>query len=173
MAEHSVIVSDAGLVTIVGGKWTTYRKMAQDTVDDAIAVGDLRPRACVTEKLRLHGAMAHDDPRTPHAPHMQMYGTDAELVDAFLADDPARRELVHPRLPYVMGQVSWAARHEMARTVDDVLSRRTRSLLLDARAAIEAAPRVAQLLATELGRDAAWTRAQVEEFTTLARGYLL
>jgi glycerol-3-phosphate dehydrogenase len=171
--EHSVIVSDAGLVTIVGGKWTTYRKMAQDTVDDAIAVGDLRPRACVTEKLRLHGAMAHDDPRTPHAPHMQMYGTDAELVDAFLADDPARRELVHPRLPYVMGQVSWGARHEMARTVEDVLSRRTRSLLLDARAAIEATPRVAQLLATELGRDAAWARAQIEEFTALARGYLL
>ena len=171
--EHSVIVSDAGLVTIVGGKWTTYRKMAQDTVDDAIAVGDLRPRPCVTEKLRLHGAMPHDDPRTPHAPHMQMYGTDAELVEAFLADDPARREPIHPRLPYVMGQVSWAARHEMARTVEDVLSRRTRSLLLDARAAIEAAPRVAKLLASELGRDDAWATAQAEEFTTLARGYLL
>jgi len=171
--EHSVIVSDAGLVTIVGGKWTTYRKMAQDTVDDAIAVGDLRPRPCVTEKLRLHGCMSHDDPRTPYQLHMQMYGSDAELVEAFLADDPARRELLHPRLPYVAGQVSWAARHEMARTVEDVLSRRTRSLLLDARAAIEAAPRVAKLLAAELGRDDAWASAQAAEFETLARGYLL
>ena len=171
--EHSVLVSDAGLVTIVGGKWTTYRKMAEDTVDDAIAVGDLRPRPCVTEKLRLHGWMSREDPRMPHAGHMQMYGADAELVGAFLADDPARRALIHPRLPYVVGQVSWAARHEMARTVDDVLARRTRSLLLDARAAIEAAPHVAQLMAAELGRDQAWASAQVAEFDTLARGYLL
>src|SRR5262245_26112597 len=93
--EHSVIVSDAGLVTIVGGKWTTYRKMAQDTVDDAIAIGDLKPRACVTEKLRLHGWMSREDPRTPHEGHMQMYGADAELVEAFMDDDPSRRELLH------------------------------------------------------------------------------
>jgi glycerol-3-phosphate dehydrogenase len=149
--EHSVVVSDSGLVTIVGGKWTTYRKMAQDTVDDAVAVGDLPPRACVTEKLRLHGWMSRDDPRTPHAGHMRMYGADAELVEAFLDDDAARREPIHPHLPYVMGQVSWAARHEMARTVEDVLARRSRLLFLDARLAASVAGRVAAILDEELG----------------------
>jgi glycerol-3-phosphate dehydrogenase len=171
--EHSVIVSDSGLVTIVGGKWTTYRKMAQDTVDDASAVGGLPERSCVTETLRLHGWLARNDPRLPHASHMQMYGAEAELVQAFLDDDPQRSALLHPRLPYRVGQVVWAVRHEMARTVEDVLSRRTRSLLLDARAAIEAAPEVARLVAAELGRDHAWVERQTAEFTALARGYLL
>lgn len=171
--EHSVIVSDSGLVTIVGGKWTTYRKMAQDTIDDAVAVGGLPERPCVTENLRLHGWMARTDPRMPHAFHMQMYGADAELVQAFLDDDPQRSALLHPRLPYRAGQVVWAVRHEMARTVEDVLSRRTRSLLLDARAAIEAAPAVARLIAAELGRDHLWIERQASQFEALARGYLL
>jgi glycerol-3-phosphate dehydrogenase len=171
--EHSVVVSDSGLVTIVGGKWTTYRKMAQDTVDDAVEIGGLPERPCVTESLRLHGYLARTDPRVPHGGHMQMYGAEAELVQAFLDDDAARRVPLHPRLPYLAGQVAWAARHEMARTVEDVLSRRTRSLLLDARAAIEAAPTVARILAAELGHDAAWAERQVEDFVTLARGYLL
>lgn len=171
--EHSVVVSDSGLVTIVGGKWTTYRKMAQDTVDDAIDVGGLPERPCVTEHLRLHGCISRDDPRVPHAGHMQMYGADAEVVQAFFDDDPARREPLHPRLPYVAGQITWAVRHEMARTVEDVLARRTRSLLLDARASIEAAPLVARLMAVELGRDDAWAEAQAAQYEALARGYLL
>ena len=103
---------------------------------------------------------------------MQMYGADAAEVQAFLDEDPAHLELLHPRLPYRCGQITWAARHEMARTLEDALSRRTRSLLLDARASIEAAPRAAALLAQELGRDAAWTKAQVDEYTQLARGYI-
>ena len=170
--EHTVLISDAGLVTIIGGKWTTYRKMAQDTVDDAIPVGGLPERSCVTETLRLHGWMRRDDARLAQAGHLQMYGSEAAAVQAFLAEDATRGELLHPRLPYTCGQVLWAARHEMARTVDDVLARRTRSLLLDARASIEAAPRAAELLATELPRDRAWIDAQVAEFTRLARRYL-
>ena len=170
--EHTVMVSDSGLVTIIGGKWTTYRKMAQDTVDDAISVGALPERACITETLRLHGWMRRDDARLPSAGHMQMYGSDAAAVQAFIAEDAARGEPLHTRLPYCCGQVLWAARHEMARTVEDILARRTRSLLLDARASIEAAPRVAQLLATELHRDRPWIESQVAEYTALARGYL-
>jgi glycerol-3-phosphate dehydrogenase len=170
--EHTVLVSDSGLVTIIGGKWTTYRKMAQDTVDDAISVGGLPERPCVTETLRLHGWMRRDDARLPQAGHMQMYGSEAAAVQAFLADDPLRMQLLHPRLPYTCGQVPWAARHEMARTVEDVLARRTRSLLLDARASIAAAPHVAEMLAAELGREPAWIAAQIEEYQTLARGYL-
>lgn len=170
--EHLVVISESGLVTIVGGKWTTYRKMAQDTVDDAIAVGGLPERPCVTENLRVHGWMSREDPALPQAGHLQMYGADAAAVQTFLAEDPARTVLLHPRLPYVCGQVLWAVRHEMARTVEDVLARRTRSLLLDARAALAAAPRVAELLAGELGRDSAWIASQVTQWRELARGYL-
>jgi glycerol-3-phosphate dehydrogenase len=170
--EHAVLISASGLVTIVGGKWTTYRKMAQDTVDDAVVVGGLPERPCVTEHLPLHGCVSRDDAALPKAGHMQVYGSDAVEVQAFLDEDPARRELLHPRLPYYCGQIVWAARHEMARTLEDALSRRTRSLLLDARASIEAAPKAAALLAGELGRDKAWAKAQVAEYTTLANGYL-
>jgi len=170
--EHTVLVSDSGLVTIIGGKWTTYRKMAQDTVDDAIPVGGLPERACVTETLRLHGWMRRDDARLPSSSHMRIYGSEAPAIQAFVAAEAGRGELLHPRLPYTCGQVLWAAHHEMARTVEDVLARRTRSLLLDARASIDAAPRVAELLAGVLHRDHQWITSQVVDYTALARGYL-
>ncbi|MDG2305802.1 MAG: glycerol-3-phosphate dehydrogenase/oxidase [Candidatus Binatia bacterium] len=170
--EHSVIVSDSGLVTLVGGKWTTYRKMGEDTVDDAALVAELPESKCITEDLRLHGWMSRDDPDRPHDGHMAMYGSDAKDVYDFLATDPALAEPIHANLPYARGQVVWAARYEMARNIDDVLARRTRSLLLDAKAAIEAAPDVGRLLAGELGRDDVWVKSQVEEFQEMARGYL-
>jgi glycerol-3-phosphate dehydrogenase len=169
--EHAVVISASGLVTIVGGKWTTYRKMAQDTVDDAVVVGGLPERPCVTEHLPLHGCLSREDSMLPKAGHMQMYGADVAAVEAFLDSDPALREQLHPRLPYSCGQIVWAARHEMARNVEDALARRTRSLLLDARASIDAAPRAAALLAAELGHDAAWAAAQVRDYTELAKGY--
>ena len=103
---------------------------------------------------------------------MEMYGSDLSSVEEFLSSEPSMKEKLHPRLPYLRGQVVWAARHEMARTVDDVLARRTRSLLLDARASIEIAEEAAQLLAGELGRDAAWVSSEASAFRTLARGYL-
>lgn len=170
--EHSVLTSESGLVTIVGGKWTTYRKMAQDTVDDAAGVAGLEDRRCVTEDLRLHGWMSRSDPALPSEGHMEMYGADAAAVGEFLKEKEGRMELLHPRLPYHCGQVEWAARHEMARTLDDVLARRTRCLLLDARAAIEAAPRAASIMADVLGRDPSWQERQVEDFCDLARRYL-
>ncbi|MBX3025047.1 glycerol-3-phosphate dehydrogenase/oxidase [bacterium] len=170
--EHVVVISPSGLVTIVGGKWTTYRKMAEDTVNDAVAVAGLPERPCVTEQLRLHGCMERSDPALPEPGHLRMYGADIGEVQHFLDEDPARRERLHPRLPYLCGQVQWAVRHEMARTLEDVLARRTRCLLLDARASIAAAPRAAALAAAELGRPPAWAEAQVREYTALAQGYL-
>lgn len=170
--EHAVVISASGLVTIVGGKWTTYRKMAEDTVNDAVAVAGLPDRPCVTEQLRLHGAMDRDDPALPPHGPLRAYGADIAEVRHFLDEDPARRELLHPRLPYACGQVQWAVRHEMARTLEDVLARRTRCLLLDARASIEAAPRAAALMAAELGREQAWADAQVRDYAALAAGYL-
>ncbi len=169
--SHEVLISKTGLVTIVGGKWTTYRRMAQDTVDRVVEVGGLPPRPCSTEALRLHG-WKPSDPAAPADP-LALYGTDAEAIEGLMREDPELREPLEPRLPYPRALVVWAARHEMARTVEDVLSRRTRSLLLDAAASIDAAPGTARLLARELGRDAAWASAQVEEYGRLAAGYRL
>ena len=169
--SHEVLISSSGLVTIVGGKWTTYRRMAQDTMDHAIEVGGLPPRPCVTETLRLHGWRA-SRPEAPADP-MRLYGTDLEGVEALAKEEPGLAAPLHPALPYPRSAVVWAARHEMARTLEDVLARRTRSLLLDARASAEAAPEAAQLLARELGRDAAWAEAQAEAYRQLAAGYLV
>ncbi len=128
--SHEVLISKSGLVTIVGGKWTTYRRMAQDTVDRVVEVGGLPPRPCATESLRLHGWKPSD----PGAPGdvLALYGTDADAIESLIREEPRLREPLDPRLPYPRALVVWAARREMARTLEDVLSRRTRSLLLDA-----------------------------------------
>jgi glycerol-3-phosphate dehydrogenase len=166
--DHVIAVSPSGLVTIAGGKWTTYRKMAADAVDAAENAGSLPHVASRTQSLHLHGWSE----RIAGPANQRAYGTDEAALRALEAADPALGEPLHPRLPSRASEVVWAARDEMARTVDDVLSRRTRALFLDARAAIEAAPRVAALLAGELQRDPAWERQQVADFTALARGFL-
>src|SRR5579864_3362294 len=153
--DHLVQVAPSGLVTVTGGKWTTYRRMGEDAVDAGAAVAGLPDHPSVTATLRLHGAP--DDPEL------------ARLV----AERPEWGERLHPRLPYRATDVVRAARHEMARSVEDALARRTRALLLDARASVEAAPRTAALLAAELGRDEAWQRRQVAAYRELARGYWL
>lgn len=168
--NHEVLVSDSGLVTIVGGKWTTYRKMAEDTLDHAAMLGGLEDRPCVTTNLQLHGWRSPNAPALPDG--LDVYGSDADKVQALMKSDPSLAEPLHPRLPYPLAAVVWGARHEQARTLEDVLSRRTRALILDARAAIEAAPASAKILARELGHDKAWAESQVEEFTKLAGGYL-
>jgi glycerol-3-phosphate dehydrogenase len=168
--NHEVLVSDSGLITIVGGKWTTYRKMAEDTVDHAITLGGLDDTPCVTANLHLYGWRAPGSSALPDG--LEVYGSDAPAVETLMKSDPALALPLHPRLAYPMAAVVRAARHEQARTLEDVLSRRTRALILDARAAIEAAPAVAALLARELGRDEAWAKNQVREFTKLAEGYL-
>jgi glycerol-3-phosphate dehydrogenase len=168
--NHEVLVSDSGLVTIVGGKWTTYRKMAQDTVDHAAQLAGLPDQPCVTESLRLHGF------RTGPAPSraaLTVFGSDAHQIEHLELDDPTLADPIHPNLPYPKSLVIWAARNEMARTVEDVLARRTRALLLDARASVEAAPEVAALLAAELNRDQTWQESQVCAYTDLAQGYCL
>ncbi|HTW84208.1 MAG TPA: glycerol-3-phosphate dehydrogenase/oxidase [Candidatus Sulfotelmatobacter sp.] len=162
--EHLIDVADSGLVTITGGKWTTYRKMAADVIDVAMRVGALAPAPPVTEHLPLHGALGP----LPAQERLHVYGSDAPAVLALEAAAPAAAALLDPRLPYTQAEVTYAARAEMARTVDDVLARRTRALFLDAAAARAGAPRVASLLAAELGRDAGWERDQLAAFDALA-----
>jgi glycerol-3-phosphate dehydrogenase len=166
--DYAVVVSSAGLVTITGGKWTTYRRMGAAAVDRAATVARLSPRPSATESLALHGASesAPDEP-------LAFYGSDASALTRLVAERSQWSAPIHPALPYLGGEIVWAARHEGARTVEDVLSRRTRALILDARAARGAAPRVASILADELGRDATWQAEQVRRFEELAGHYLL
>ena len=166
--EHALVIAPSGLVTITGGKWTTYRKMAEDTVDQAAALAGLDERPSVTRALRLHGY--HEDAAS-FGP-LRAYGADAPALRALMDEDGLAAPL-HPAFPVVGAEVVWAARHEMARQVEDVLARRTRALLLDARASMEAAPAAAALLARELGRDDAWAEAQVAAYREVAQGYLI
>lgn len=167
--DHSLVISKTGLVTITGGKWTTYRKMAEDAVDQAAMLADLPERPSITRGLRIHGW--HADPAA--FGEFFHYGADAEHLRKLLNERPELARRLHPRLPIRAAQVIWAARSEMARTVEDVLARRTRCLLFDARASVEAAPEVALLLAEELGRSQEWIRRQLDDYAALAEGYLM
>jgi glycerol-3-phosphate dehydrogenase len=166
--DHTLVVSSSGLITITGGKWTTYRRMGEDAVDHAARVGSLPAQESGTRTLRLHGWT-----ETPEAEPLNVYGADAAALRDLFGEQDGWGDSLHPRLPYCVGEVVWAARHEQARTVEDVLSRRTRALLLDARASVEAAPRVAELLAAELGFDESWQERQVQEYRAVAEGYIL
>ena len=164
--DHVIHVDTSGLLTITGGKWTTYRHMAEDCVDHAISLGQLPDMECTTKNLRIHGYM--DD--SARLGSLEVYGSDAEAIKT-LARDPKLAARLHPDLPYIAAEVVWAARAEMARTVEDVLARHTRALFLNAAAAMAMAEPVARLLAAELGRDEAWVDAQVAEFCALAEQY--
>ena len=163
------MISNSGLLTITGGKWTTYRKMAEDAVDQAQTMAGLEERPCKTTHLQIHGWTRQAIERTS----LNVYGVNAREIEELAAADPSLAEKIHPKLPYIKAEVVWAVREEMARSVEDVLSRRTRALLLGAQASIEAAPLVAGLMAAELGRDNRWKSEAVEEYTKLAQGYLL
>lgn len=155
--EHCIEVSPGGLVTITGGKWTTYRRMAEDAVDTARSCGRLAPHPCITAALALHGAQAGGD----------VYGTDRPAIEAMAGAGV----LVHEGLDLSEAEVRFAVRYELARSVEDVLARRHRALFLDARLAQAAAPAVAALMAQELGRDDAWCQAEVAQFSALAASY--
>jgi glycerol-3-phosphate dehydrogenase len=166
--SHHLQVSASGLVTIAGGKWTTCRKMAEDTIDRAAVIAGLEQRACRTKTLRIHGWLKNQD----HESSLAVYGSDKARLKKLLAENPEYSQLMHPDLPYLKGEVIWAVRMEAAVTVEDVLARRTRALLLDARASMAMAPTVARLMAAELGRDAAWIEQETTEYCRLASHYL-
>ncbi len=167
--DHVIQISNTGLVTIAGGKWTTYRKMGEDVIDQAATIGGLPERQCPTKNLHIHGwheyASEFED--------LSYYGADAPALKTLMKQKADWSKPLHPNLTYKKAEVVWAVRREMARTVEDVLSRRTRALLLDARASIEIASDVARLMAAELNRDADWEKAQVASFGELAAGYLI
>ncbi len=167
--DHEISVSASGLISITGGKWTTYRKMAEDTIDKAIAIAGLKMTPCCTENLRLHGYEAGQHPVDPWL----IYGSERCQLEKLLKENREYGKQLHPRLPYHGVEVVWAVRHEMARSLEDVLARRTRSLFLDARASMEIAPIVASIMAKELNRPTSWQQDQVEQFNQIAKGYLI
>jgi len=167
--DHTILISNSGLLTIAGGKWTTYRKMAQDAVDQAQTMAGYEERPCKTEHLQIHGWTKQIIPE----PSLGVYGADAPAILEIVRKEPALAGKLHPELPCIGAEVVWAVHEEMARTVEDILSRRTRALLLSARASIEAAPRVAELMARELNRNESWQNQTLSDFTQMAKGYVL
>lgn len=174
--DHTIHIDHCGLLTIAGGKWTTYRNMAEDCVDHAMTLGELDERSCVTRTLPIHGSILNGKGaanRNQTLGHLAFYGSDAVSIQELASADARLATQLHSALPYIGAEVVWAVRNEMAQTVEDVLARRTRALFLNARAAIEMSGRVAELMSEELQRDAAWQQAQVNEFERVAAGYLV
>ena len=166
--DHVISVDRSGMLTICGGKWTTYRHMAEDCVDQAARLARLPERACVTQHLRIHGFhVAAEEFGT-----LAVYGSDAPQIRKLIESNAALNEQLHPALPYLKAEVIWAVRHEMARTLEDILARRTRALFLNARAALAMAPGVADLMASELEWDEATRARQLAAFRDIASNYV-
>jgi glycerol-3-phosphate dehydrogenase len=166
---HKILVSGGGLVTLTGGKWTTYRKMGEDVVDRAASVAGLPLKKSTTKNLKVHGYLKGGHPSDP----LHWYGSDRLKLDQLIREDPSFSEAMSTRVHLQKVQVVWGVRGEMARSVEDILARRTRILQLDAREAIRLAPLVASIMARELGHDPTWEDQQVEEFKQVARLHLL
>lgn len=167
--SHKLVASESGLVTITGGKWTTYRQMAQETVDLGIKRSGLPAKQCVTKEMRIHGYK----PTTDRSNWLYVYGSDGEKIIKLQQENPAYAEKLHPGFDFTVAEVVWAVREEMAMTVDDVLARRVRALYLDARVSLEMAPKVASIMAKELGKDDQWANEQVKIYNNIAANYIL
>ena len=165
--EHTINISRSGLLSIAGGKWTTYRKMAEDVVDQAILIGDLDSKKCLTEDLQIYGYHQHAEVFGD----LEQFGSAAANLINLLDEKPNYRNKLHPDYSHVEGEVIWAVRKEMARSIEDFLARRTRLLFLDVEASLLVAPKVAQLMAQELGHNKGWENLELEKYTDLTRNY--
>ncbi|HSY44391.1 MAG TPA: glycerol-3-phosphate dehydrogenase/oxidase [Candidatus Acidoferrum sp.] len=166
--DHTIHIDKSGLLSIAGGKWTTYRNMAQDAVNHAATLADLPDKPCLTVNLNIHGY----HPNAANFGSLSFYGSDAPAIRRLVDEDASLGAQLDSELPYLEAEVVWAVRKEMSRTVEDVLARRTRALFLNSKAAIRMAPRVAKIMAKELGKDEKWQTSQVQAFNQTAKGYL-
>lgn len=166
--SHKVIVSDSKLVTITGGKWTTFRKMGEDTVDHFSKVTGESMKASKSADQKLHGFT-----EKPEEGHMSVYGSDADQIKFMIKDHPEWAEKLHPNHPYTVAELIWMVRNEMAVKVEDILSRRFRIMLLDAQAAKELGPKVAEIMAKETGKSKDWIAEELEEFEKTVNKYII
>ncbi|HEY9788826.1 MAG TPA: FAD-dependent oxidoreductase, partial [Candidatus Obscuribacterales bacterium] len=165
--DHTIHIDQSGLLSIAGGKWTTYRKMAEDCIDHATILAKLDEKPCVTKNLKIHGYLSRDRADDP----LSIYGSDAHRIKDLILEDATLGQRLHPALPYCRAEVVWAVREEMACSVEDFLSRRVRALLLNSHAAAEMAPQVAEIMAIELKKDKSWQDEQIAGFRLLAQQY--
>ena len=166
--DHHISIGDSGLITIAGGKWTTYRKMGEDAVDIAVQYAGLQAIKSVTHQLHIHGYEEQTEFETP----LYYYGTDRQYIVQLISLDPTLEEKIHPAFDYVKAEIAWAIREEMCLTIEDFLARRSRMLFLDASASIEAAPVVATLMAGILQKTPDWIKQQVNDYRLIANNYL-
>ena len=168
--HHKILISVSGLITIIGGKWTTYRKMAEDVVDNAILLGELPERKCITHHLLIHGYNINT--KAGSSP-MAAFGLDRDKVERIEGESERYRGYLSEPLHLKKVQVIWAVREEMARTLEDVLARRTRALFLDVKESLRIAPEAAALMAAEHGFDEKWINEQILQYSELAKGYTI
>ena len=170
--DHLISISDSELITISGGKWTTYRKMAEDVLEIAIhKIGleqNIHAGACQTKDLHIHGHKKDNDFNSP----LYYYGSDEPAIQSMVGNEETLGESIHPLFPFIKAQIVWAVKREMCMTIEDFLSRRTRALLLDARSAIESAAVVAEIMAKEMGEDSNWIKQEIDNFNEIAKNYL-
>jgi glycerol-3-phosphate dehydrogenase len=157
------------LVTIIGGKWTTFRRMAQDTIDKAIEIGAIPSKACVTEELHIHGY----DTNVNHQEELHFYGSDLKVLKQLEAENTGFAEKLSPNYGYTVANVVFAVRNELANKVEDVLGRRFRLLFLDAKTAVNVSRKVAEIMAKELGKSQDWIDQEVSDFAKVASVYQL
>jgi glycerol-3-phosphate dehydrogenase len=165
--RHKITLSPSGLLSIVGGKWTTYRLMAKETIDKAIRAGFLDKKKCITANLKLTGLHENSTSERLH-----IYGENSSEIEKLSSEDHSLAIPLHPELPYTRAEILWICRNEMPVTIEDMLSRRTRSLILNVKASADIAPEVARLMADEFGHNEKWQKEQVESYNQLISKYL-
>ena len=166
--SHKIFVSESGLLTMVGGKWTTYRRMGQDLVDKAEKLRAWSRTSTKTKHMKIHGYKEGVDHQNP----LSFYGSD-EAAILEMCKSTGMNEIISSQLGVIKAQVVWAVKHEMARTVEDFLARRTRCQLLDARESIRMVPKVAEIMAAELNLDKNWQVEQVSAYERVTSNYIL
>jgi len=166
--DHYIAISNSELITVTGGKWTTYRKMAEDVLEIAVAKAGLSDQPCRTRDLPVHGSATGIDFSAP----CYYYGSDRERVQSLVKTDETLGERIHASLPFIRAEIVWAVQNEMCMKVEDFLSRRTRALFLDARCAIESADQVARVMAKEMKKDENWIQNEIASFESIAKNYL-
>ncbi len=165
--RHKILLSSSGLLSITGGKWTTYRMMAEETLNKAIKAGILRKSACITKELVID-----HKPDNLLKGHLSAYGAKAQEIIGLMSENPGLGSTLCPSLPYTRAEIVWICRNEMPVNIDDILARRTRALFLDAKASMKVSGEVAEIMAREMGRDENWQKEQVDSFHRLAGNYL-
>ncbi|MCJ7446681.1 MAG: glycerol-3-phosphate dehydrogenase/oxidase [Bacteroidales bacterium] len=165
--RHKITLSSSGLLSIIGGKWTSYRRMAEETIDKGIKAGILDKRKCITKNFRFYS-----NNTKLRSERLKIYGDKAGEIEKMISEEPGTAELLNSVLPYTKAEITWICRNEMPVTLEDILARRTRSLFLDVRTSLKIAPQVAGIIASELNRDKKWEEEQINAFTLLSKNYL-